>query len=53
MCVTIYHLGRVTHIVIYNQASLVQTMACRLNGAKPLPEPMLNCVNWALGNKRQ
>ena len=28
-------------------------MACRLNGAKPLSEPMQNIVNWTLGNKLQ
>ena len=35
------HWGRVTHICVGNLTSLVQIMACRLDGAKPLPEPML------------
>ena len=36
------HWGRVTHIYAsVNQSSLVQIMACRLVGAKPLSEPML------------
>ena len=28
-------------------------MACRLDGAKPFPEPMLDNVNWTLINKFQ
>ena len=32
-------------------SALVQLMACRLFGAKPLPEPMLAIVNWTPGNK--
>ena len=31
--------------------SLVQIMACRLAGAKPLSEPMLENVNWTTRNK--
>ena len=34
-------------------SSLVQVMACRLFGAKPLPEPILLIVNRTLGNKFQ
>ena len=34
------HWGRVTHICV-SDVSLVQIMACRLIGAKPLPEPVL------------
>ena len=34
-------------------AALVQVMACRLLGAKPLPEPMWLTVNWTPGNKFQ
>ena len=34
------HWGQVTHICISKKTSLVQAMACRLVGAKPLPEPM-------------
>ena len=37
-CLT--HWGRVTHICV-GKLTLVQIMACRLNGAKPLSEPML------------
>ena len=33
-------------------SALVQVMACRQFGAKPLPEPML-AVNWTPGNKLQ
>ena len=32
---------------------LVQIMACRLFGAKPLPEPSSRTVNWTPGNKLQ
>ena len=34
------HWGRVTHIGV-GKLSLVQIMACHLDGAKPLSEPML------------
>ena len=34
-------------------SALVQVMACRLFGAKPLPEPMLFFVKWTPGNKFQ
>ena len=34
-------------------SSLVQIMACRLNGAKPLSAQCWNIVNWTLGNKLQ
>ena len=45
------HWGRVTHICVSNEKSLVQLMARRLVGAKPLSEPMWYFVNWTLGNK--
>ena len=35
------HWGRVTHICVSDLTTLVQIMACRLVGAKPLSEPML------------
>ena len=34
-------------------SSLVHVMACRLFGAKPLPEPLLLIVNGTHGNKFQ
>ena len=34
-------------------SALVQIMACRLFGAKPLSKPMLFFVNWTLRNKLQ
>ena len=36
------HWGRVTHICISDLTIIFQIMACRLVGAKPLSEPMLN-----------
>ena len=36
-----------------SESSLVQVMACRLFGAKPLPEPLLLIVNRTHGNKFQ
>ena len=33
------------------RSALVQIMACRLFGAKPLSKPMLFIVNWTLRNK--
>ena len=47
------HSGWVTHVYAsINKPALVQTMACRLVGAKPLSEPMLLFYfNWILGNK--
>ena len=36
-----------------NQPSLVQIMACRLDGAKPLPEPMMEYCYVGLPNKLQ
>ena len=49
------HWGRGARIYARYQSnpSLVQMMACRLVGAKPLPEPMLEIVNWTLRNKHQ
>ena len=38
--VLLTHWGRVTHICV-SELSLVQIMACRLVGAKPLSEPLL------------
>ena len=38
-CLT--HWGRVTHICVGNLTILVQIMACRLAGSKPLSEPMM------------
>ena len=38
------------HICLVNLPSLVQIMAWHLAGTKPLSEPMLNIVNWTLGN---
>ena len=46
------HWGRVTHICVI-QWSMVQIMACRLVGAKPLFEPYWNIVNLNLRNKFQ
>ena len=37
------HWGQVTHICVGNITKLFQTMACPLNGAKPLSAPMLEC----------
>ena len=46
--------GRVTHICVNKLSSLVQIMACRLAGAKPLSEPMPECYYyWTFGNKLQ
>ena len=36
-----------------NWPPLVQIMACRLVGAKPLSEPKLEICNWILANKLQ
>ena len=36
-----------------HKPSLVQIMACRLDGAKPLSEPVLEYFNWTLGSKLQ
>ena len=50
------HWGRVTHMCVSNlvylsaiQQLLVQIMACRLFGAKPLSEPMLELLTWPVG----
>ena len=47
------HWGRVTHICIIKKISLVQIMACRLFGTKPLSEPVLEFVNWNLRKQLQ
>ena len=39
-CIIINHWDRVTHIWV-GKPSLIQTMACRLGGEKPLSKPML------------
>ena len=36
-----------------NRHSLVQMMACRLDDAKPLSEPILNTINWTPRNTFQ
>ena len=46
------HWGRVTHICI-SKLTLVQIMACRLAGAKPLSEPMLEYCYSNLRNTLQ
>ena len=33
------------------RSSLIQIMACRLLGAEPLPEPIMNYCKWGLWNK--
>ena len=40
-CLALTHWGRVTHICVNKLTIMVQIMACRLAGAKPLSEPML------------
>ena len=45
------HWGRVTHIASVNKISLVQIMACRLVGTKPLPEPLLSEIHTFLFSK--
>ena len=37
------HWGRVTHICVSNDLTIIGFMACRLVGAKSLSEPMLEC----------
>ena len=37
----------------WSGVALVQIMACRLFGAKPLSKPMLDCCHWTLRNKLQ
>ena len=43
------HWGQVTHIRQYNIWTLLQIMACRLFGTKPLHEPMLQYCQWHQG----
>ena len=43
----------VAYIRQWTWSALVQIMACRLIGAKPLSGPMLDIVNWTLRNKLQ
>ena len=40
------HLPIVLHMCQWTGLALVQIMACRLFGAKPLPEPMLGCFQF-------
>ena len=42
-----------TYMHQWNGWAIVQIMACRLFGAKPLPEPCWLIVNWNLRNKFQ
>ena len=41
------------HTNTFGKPSLVQIMAWRLDGAKPLSEPLLEYCCWTLGNKLQ
>ena len=43
----------VTYMRQWIGSALVQIVACRLFGAKPLSKPMLVIVNWTLTNKLQ
>ena len=45
--------GRVMHICVSKVTIIGSDNACHLAGAKPLSEPMLDIVNWTLGNKLQ
>ena len=47
------HWCRVTHMRQETRLSLVQIMACRLLGAKPISDPCYNTVNWTLRNELQ
>ena len=51
ICLT--HWGRVMHICFSKKKTFVQIMACRLIGAKPLSEPMLEYCYWTGRNKLQ
>ena len=44
------HWSRVTHICVRKLIIIVSVMACRLIGAKPLYEPMLDCCQLNLAN---
>ena len=46
-------IGRVRTGGYQTNPSLVQTMALRLVGSMPLPELMLEIVNWTLRKKHQ
>ena len=51
--IALTHWGRGTHICVSKLTIIVQIMACRLAGAKPLSEPTMEYFSRTIGSKLQ